>query len=189
MPIDAREVWFQELTEHIRPWYAVLGYPIPPVQVSCGFPSAGLRSKVIGECWAGTASADNRPQIFISPKYDSWADVVGILVHELIHSAVGNKCKHHGPFKTVAVALGLEGDMKATHAGAALLARLEPIIFSIGPYPHSALAGLVNPKKKQTTRMIKCVCPGCGYMIRTTRQWLDRAIPQCGECEMQFTYE
>jgi len=188
--IDARESWLQAVTDSIRPWYEALGHPIPEVQLACGFPSSGIRSKTIGECWSPAASADGRkPQIFIHPKYDNAVTVAEILVHELVHAAVGNKCKHHGPFKTVAIALGLAGEMKATHAGPELIERLGPVLEAIGPYPHSALAGLVNPKKKQTTRMIKLTCPGCGYVIRTTRQWLDQAIPQCGECEMQFTYE
>lgn len=33
--------------------------------------------------------------------------------------------------------------------------------------------------KKQTTRMLKCECPQCGYTVRTTRKWLDVAVPVC----------
>lgn len=185
---DAREIWLHSLTDSIRPWYEALGYPIPELQLACGFPSSGLRSKTIGECWAAGASADNKPQIFIHPKFDNPITVAEILVHELIHAAVGNKTKHHGPFKTVALALGLAGEMTATHAGPELIERLGPVLEVIGPYPHSALAGLVSPKKKQTTRMIKLTCPECGYVVRPTAKWLDTAIPQCGLCECQFTY-
>lgn len=37
-----------------------------------------------------------------------------------------------------------------------------------------------QPKPKQSARLIKCVCPECGYIARTTRKWLDeRGPPHC----------
>ena len=33
--------------------------------------------------------------------------------------------------------------------------------------------------KVQPTRLIKCVCQSCGYVIRSTRKWLDTGYPQC----------
>lgn len=39
---------------------------------------------------------------------------------------------------------------------------------------------LALAKKKQTTRMVKVVCAGCGYVARTTHKWLDEAgAPIC----------
>ena len=36
------------------------------------------------------------------------------------------------------------------------------------------------PRKKQTTRLIKCSCSACGYTARTSRKWLDTAgAPIC----------
>lgn len=36
-----------------------------------------------------------------------------------------------------------------------------------------------KPKKKQTTRHIKCVCPECGYVARITRKWINAGCPAC----------
>lgn len=30
-----------------------------------------------------------------------------------------------------------------------------------------------------TTRLVRCECPKCGYLVRTTRKWLDIAVPTC----------
>jgi len=38
---------------------------------------------------------------------------------------------------------------------------------------------------KQTTRLVKCVCPDCGYTIRVTRKWLDTGLPYCA-CQTRF---
>ena len=42
----------------------------------------------------------------------------------------------------------------------------------------------INPNalgpKKQTTRMLKCVCSECGYVARTTAKWLETVgAPLC----------
>jgi hypothetical protein len=42
------------------------------------------------------------------------------------------------------------------------------------------------PKVKQSTRMIRCQCPTCGYTLRTTRQWLTKSVPVCGTCNISF---
>lgn len=33
--------------------------------------------------------------------------------------------------------------------------------------------------KKQSTRMLKVICPGCGYTVRTTQKWIDIGLPTC----------
>ena len=49
-----------------------------------------------------------------------------------------------------------------------------------GDYPHGALNSLPDGTKKQSTRLVKVLCPGCGYTLRTTRKWLDeRGAPIC----------
>lgn len=32
---------------------------------------------------------------------------------------------------------------------------------------------------KQSTRMIKLVCPADGYAVRTTRKWIEVGLPRC----------
>ena len=34
-------------------------------------------------------------------------------------------------------------------------------------------------KKKQTTRMVKCFCSSCNYILRTSKYNIEKAIPVC----------
>jgi hypothetical protein len=68
--------------------------------------------------------------------------------------------------------------MTETVAGPEFLTWLEPIVTRIGAYPGGSL--VATGRKKQTTRMIKCPCEGCGYTVRTTQKWLeDAGAPIC----------
>ncbi len=184
-----REEWLTAATEALRPMFRGHGHEVPPVRVSCGWPSTGgtsTKKRTLGQCWDKKMAADNTvPQIFISP----WlSDLVGesrhgvlpTLVHELVHAVFGCEESHGKKFGKLARELGLEGRLTATTAGDDLAARLEILAKELGDYPHSRLDLLRDPKtKKQTTRMVKCECPECGYVCRTTRTWLDKGTPLC----------
>lgn len=177
-----REAWLQDLVGEVTPWYEEVGLTLPEVRISTGFTSKGVRSNRIGECWHGTASADGLPQIFVHPRLSDGVEVGGVVVHELVHAAVGVGHGHGPEFKRPAVALGLEGRMTSTTVGTALRIDLERTIERLGPYPHASLtpaAGVTSTGPKQTTRMVKCECPECGYLVRTTQKWLDIATPTC----------
>lgn len=175
-----RETWLNKMTARLAPDFERVGAPLPgKVRVSCGWPSTGKGGRAIGECWSPKASADERHEIFISPKISDGIEAGAILVHELVHAALGTDAGHGPKFAKVAKALGLEGKMTATVAGEELRERLNALVQEIGDYPHAALAALAAPRKKQTTRMIKVTCPECGYTIRTTKQWLEVGTPTC----------
>jgi hypothetical protein len=75
--------------------------------------------------------------------------------------------------------MGLEGKMTETTAGEELSWFLYETIKTLGKYPHAELVSS-NAEPKQTTRMMKCECPGCGCVIRMTRKWLEEAgCPTC----------
>lgn len=51
------------------------------------------------------------------------------------------------------------------------------------PYPQVALSEGDPDSKKDTIRQIKCLCPKCGYVARTSRKWLDKVgAPMCPTC-------
>lgn len=50
-----------------------------------------------------------------------------------------------------------------------------------GAAPEFRVGGKSTAPPKQTTRLIKCVCGGCGYTVRTTQKWLDVGAPHCPE--------
>jgi hypothetical protein len=143
------------------------------VNVSCGFPGGGSARKRIGECWSSTASKAGKFEIFISPVLDDAGIVLDVLVHEMVHAAVGTECGHTGAFRKVAKALGLEGKMTATKAGPKLQAQIANWIDALGPYPHGAIN--LSNRKKQSTRLVKCECGSCGYIVRTTAKWIEQA--------------
>jgi hypothetical protein len=47
----------------------------------------------------------------------------------------------------------------------------------IGPYSHATLYR--SMVKKDGTRMLKVVCPECGYTVRTTAKWPAVGVPSC----------
>lgn len=178
-----REEWLNEMVKKLHLMFEMKGYPLPEkLRVSCGWPHKGglaKKKRRIGECWSPVASMDVTTEVFISPFLDNALEVAAVLVHELIHAAVGTRCGHKGDFKKLAVKMGLQGKMTATVAGEELAERLNVLCCEVGIYPHAQLDGLECPVKKQGTRLIKIVCPDCGYTCRTTQKWIEQGLPVC----------
>lgn len=179
-----REEWLNFVMDASRPQFKAVGATIPvKVRLSVGFTSTGDKGKRIGECWSPIASTDKHAEIFIKPDQDDAVRVAGILVHELVHAAVGNEHGHKAPFAKVARALGLEGKMTATTEGAAFKLWIAPILKKAGSLPHKRLNALRSPRKKQTTRLLKVVCPACDYTVRISAKWIAQGLPFCGNVE------
>lgn len=195
-----REAWLLQAIEALRPRFIEVGMPLPAaIRISVGFGHGAKRESatILGQCWAARASADNVPTVFISPELDDTARVLDVLLHELIHVADDCTSGHKGAFAEAATRLGLEGKMTATTAGVALAAEMMTLAASLGDYAHAKL--MVQPKgalvpvgpdgqpvprihsgpKTQGTRMLKVVCPCCGYTVRTTAKWLAIGAPLC----------
>lgn len=184
---ETREAWLEDAANYLFTDYiGELGRMEKghSYQISCGWPSTRSQSTAhrrLGECWAAKACADKSTyHIFISPVLDSPVEILPILLHELVHAVCGVEVGHKGPFKRLALALGLEGKMTETHAGKELTRRLNTLVRVLGPYPHKALTG-PNSRKKQSTRLLKLEAKKCcGYIVRTTQKWLDEeGLPKC----------
>lgn len=184
---QTREQWLLAAVNAMRPLFANRAYTVPDqVRVTCGWPSKSAlspKSKRIGECWSPEASADGTTEIFISPFLFEVAaprGVLSTLLHEVVHAVVGLEAKHGKPFKQCALKMGLVGKMTSTEAGEELLETLKEIATELGEYPHAKLDSLKSPRKTQTTRMVKCECKECGFIVRTTRKWLEEVgAPHC----------
>lgn len=186
---DNRESWLESAVEELQAEFSQL-HTAEPVRVTCGFPSRsalGRRTRRIGECWDGTAAADNRAQLSITPLLADPVEVLAVLVHELVHAAVGCEHGHKAPFKRVATDVGLEGKMTATVAGEGLRQRLNAIADRLGPYPHVALKPVV--KERPGSRLLRAECPACGTLIRVTQKVVDSpGLPFCAcDGETRFT--
>lgn len=176
-----REEWLQKAVKELRRQVFVpAGIDVPETAVSCGFPGGGSARKRIGECWATKASDGNLSQVFISPVLEGELLVLATLAHELVHVVDDCENGHKAPFVHMMKAIGLAGKPTATHAGPELAEKLKAVEEKIKhPYPHNAI-NLTDNQKKQTTRMLKVVCPDDDYTVRTTRKWLDElGTPTC----------
>ena len=178
-PSETRQHWLEDATRDLRKHFGKCGFDVPEnLRVSIGWPkgSRGGR-KAIGQCWAATVCSDKHFEIFVSPGLRDSATIFGVLAHELVHATVGLEHGHKSPFKQCALAIGLEGKMTATTNGPEMQERAVAYIERAGEYPAGAIdaAG----QKKQSTRLIKCECPACGYVVRVAQKWLDTGLPIC----------
>lgn len=179
-----REQWLNMLVGHLSPWFSGTGHTVPDaLRVSVGWPSKKALSpkgRVVGQCWSPECSTDKHVEIFISPFLGDAFSAAETLLHELVHACGIHG--HRGEFAKCAGALGFEKPWKSTPCGAALKAKLEALLATLPAYPHATLDATAMERltKKDGTRLVKCECKGCGYIVRTTRKWLDEVgAPLC----------
>ena len=178
-----REAWLEALLAALRPLFSASGYTLPDaIRVTCSWPTHGataMRHRVVGQAFASSASVAGVHETFISPALEDPLEVAAVLVHELVHHAVGIPAGHGPKFRRCALAVGLVGPMRSTEAGDELRERLHALTARLGPYPHSQV--LATSRRKQSTRMLKVECGGCGCIARMTRTWLEMSgPPTCG---------
>jgi hypothetical protein len=183
MSILIREEWLSLAVNELRPFFGVHNITLPiNIRVTCGFPHNSKRSGAVSECWADTASNDGTFEILITPEVADPLVVVHALIAELCHATAG--ALNTGlNYQRVAVQMGLApagppSDLwSKTAPSAEFYTNYEAIIDGLGPYPHAALN--VNRKQSQSTRMLKAVCPSCGYTVRLTQKWAAQGLPSC----------
>lgn len=175
---ETREGWLSHALVLISKRFSEQGYSLPQgVRISCGFP-VGSRGgkKILGQAISQAASAAGLHETFISPVIDDPVIALGVVAHEYGHHSVGIDAGHGPKFKAFCAAVGLTGKATEAMPGPDLQAWLrDDVLPFLGAYPHAA----VDPsqRKKQSTRMIKLVCPETGYTVRTTKKWLALGVP------------
>ena len=150
------------------------------IRVTCSLTHS---KKAIGEHWNDRLSEGGFDEILISPFISKSVQVLGVLIHELVHAVVGSQEGHNNVFRKCAIAVGLTGKMTATTESEWLERELEKWIEVNGEYPHKKLLEPSN-KKKQSTRLLKAECPTGGeYKFRITRTIVDNyGLPECPCC-------
>jgi len=186
---DTREQWLNAAVTELRPMFQALA-PSPAAQairVACGYPSNWKRSKALGECHPAENSADKHYEIFIAPTLATPRDVFAVLVHEVAHTCAG-QMNHGHLFGQACDALGLLPDPKRGYKATVPCDKFDDlfagIIHSLGDYPHAEVS--TASTKVQATRLLKCLCPSCGYTFRTTAKWVQVGLPTC-VCGDTFT--
>ena len=154
-----------------------LGYHIPPIKVSVGYASGGLRSSAIGQCWSKKSAADETNHIFISPSLGTAYEAFDTLAHELVHAVDDCEHKHGKEFKKIALAIGLQGPMRTAGAGPALKKRLEALLERLPPYPHGRLKA--SHHRPVSVPPPKAECNKCGYKVTVPKRFLHLGPPIC----------
>jgi hypothetical protein len=202
---QTRESWLENAIDGMRPRFVEVGYPLPEkVHVSVGFGAFGARREnaiIEGQTWKREASVDDVNHVFISPELGDTAQVLAVLIHELVHVTLDNEDGHKGRFAEIATRLGLEGKMTEATPGPVLAFELITMAASLGDYPHGKIdleklvaRQPVGPDGKpvrvrvhsapgaQTNRYHNVICEKDGYRVRMTQKWIDAGLPSCGVC-------
>jgi len=177
-----REAWLLFAVGHIAPIFNEVGYSVPRVRVSCAVPATSLRGSAVGQCWPTSRSADQVNEIFISPVHQDPVEVLDTLTHELVHAVDDCQHRHGKEFKTIALAVGLEGKMRQASAGPKLKARLQQIsgilIAELGPYPHAKLS-VGGAMYESARKPARAECPRCRFKVSMLRNHLKIGPPIC----------
>ena len=181
-----REAWLEHAASFLLELMVKQGLPAISVRVSCGWPSRGglsSRVTVVGQCFSPTICKDGKPQIFISPLLDDSIQVLGILLHELVHASVGTEHKHGKVFSQAARKVGLAGPPTATTVSEQLRPFLVSYVERVGSYPHAAIRPSSPQKKGSRLRLYQCSCePAVKVRVAS-----DHFEARCEVCQDLFT--
>jgi hypothetical protein len=138
-----REQWLEQAVRAMdKSLLKPAGFAMPEAwKVTCGFPKGS--NKFIGQCWPPERASDGKTtHMMVSPTLGADVlQVLGTLLHEMGHAAVGCEHKHKAPFVKFVKAVGLAGKPTATtvEAGSELATKLTALAERLGAYPHPAL--------------------------------------------------
>ena len=173
-----RESWLMEAVEQIKPIFERMGYEVPLVKVSVGFPSTGSKGRHLGQCWSTRSSDDGINQIFIAPHLPTTIEVLDTLVHELVHAVDDCKSGHGENFKRIAKDIGLKGPMRSAGADELLMKDLIEISKQLGSFPHGRLS-IPRAVANAGIKRPGAICPKCGYEVVMFKRFLDVGPPIC----------
>lgn len=184
---DTRESWLRAASKELTPYFVTCGLSIPEnIRFAIAFPSTGRKGGRIGECWHSSTSDDGNFEIIVRADIADPVEVLGVLVHELIHACLPVDAGHGKEYKLAAVKVGLEGKMRHAMPSQLLRPRLVELAKSLGSLPHAKLNidrgrdnRAADAPKKQRARLLKAECggTGCGYTVRITAKWVDEIGP------------
>lgn len=139
-------------------------------------------------------------EINLSAEYLRACDVGELLIHELAHAennVLGIKdCSggrmHNKKFKTMAERLGLEVKPRDKSVGYGYTDLAQPaekflskIAFKRDVFDAARVGGSGKKKGSVGSRLLKCECGECGYVVRTTQKWIDDSGAPLCPCNTQ----
>lgn len=137
----------------------------------------------IGQCFSKSWTKNGTVYVTVSPTLEDPLRVLDVLLHELVHAALGDGKGHGAEFKALALAVGLEGKMRATVAGEVLQAELKTLLAKLGDYPHTVMASVTAQKKtgskeKTIVKLVSPVNPKYKAWI-SPKQFEEHGAPTC----------
>jgi len=154
-----REEWLARASEIITPYIQQhTDIPIPKFYLSVGFP----KGAAVGQCWNGKLSNDGLPHIFISPVIDNPVDVLSILGHEIIHTALPH-AGHRMEFSQLAAKCGYVKPWTSHVINEVYKQYLQEIARQLGEYEHGKLN--VPARGSKGSRLRKYTCSSCGVIL------------------------
>jgi hypothetical protein len=185
---SSREDWLTWVVNRYRPWFQENGIYLPPrINISVGWPSTGVSSGTIAESWPRAVSKDRSNSIFISPQLHDSREVLTVICHELTHVALDCEYGHQKEFQSLAKRVGLLAPWRQSVASDRLLGFIDKTLKSVGDYPHSGIKdNAVRYTTVQKSYLLKVECLSCGYLLRGTKTWLSKAIPDCPVCHTEM---
>jgi len=154
----------------------ITGMVIPDVRIGVGFPSTGKSGSTLAETWPRKAANDNVNEITVRVTMSDPVEVLGVLLHELIHVGFDGKYGHGKRFQKEFARLGFMGDPKGHMMSPELRNNLKTLADSLGVYPRKEGLQEFIAKHKQTTRLHKVICQTCSLNFRLTQKWIDKAV-------------
>ena len=154
-----------------------------PIRISL----SPMASKNLGACYPSSRSpADHANEITITMHSNDSVLILSTLAHELIHAYDDCVNKHGAVFRAAALAIGLQGKMTATVAGAELTATLSEYVELLGEIPHYALTHVAKDKGRNGNKLM---CHDCGFKANTSTKWAlqIRAWFECPVCQSTDT--
>src|SRR3954447_18017607 len=110
---DSRENWLRSATDMIRPHFESCGYSLPAnIRFAIAFPSTGRRGARVGECWHSDTSEDGNFELIIRADIAEPVEVLGVLVHELVHAVVPVDAGHGKFYREAAMKLSLPANKR-----------------------------------------------------------------------------
>lgn len=194
---DSREAWLRAATKELHPHFEQAGYPLPErIRFAIALTSTGRKiESQPGETWHSSVSADDTWEVIIRADKSDPAEILGILVHELVKTTLPIEAGHGKLYKKAMGPVGLQGPARYAAPTPLLNQLLAKLAETLGPLPHASLDIEKGPRpvprplgarKAQKTHLRKAECTAlddkgevCGYNVRVTSKWAELGPPGC----------
>ena len=177
--VNTRESWLQVMSRPLQAAIelaaADLNIELTPHDGGFDFACAPIThsKNCIGEC-RHAEYHEGKARIQVDTGLEDPKMVLHVLLHELIH-AFCPEDGHRGRFPKIMKRLNSVGKMTESNYGYEQMAWFDMLLDNIRPWAevHKPFAVTPRGQRGKGSRLIKCECLSCGFVMRTTRKHID----------------